>query len=381
MKLFEYEAKQIISNYNIEIPKNILIKNENFSIKQIEDLNLPLVIKSQILISGRQKAGGILFANSNAQTFESINLLFRKKIKNEIVTSVLVEEKIEFIKEIFLGITIDRNLRSYVALISSSGGIDVESNFTKFPNEMTRIAINSQRGIDLNELKKVLSRLGYYGSKLNSLISILNNLFQIVLDYDLELIELNPIVETKKGNFVALDSRIILDDNSLFRHPIFKKKYYEKGREFKFQEINAKKLGLNYVKLDGDIGVIGNGAGLVLATIDLVKYFGGKPSVFLDLGGGASIKRISEALNFVLNDQNVKVVFVNIMGGLTQCDDVAAAIISILEKTRMKKPIVTRLVGINQNKGKQMLAEKEIDVLDNMEIAAIKAVELSRMLN
>lgn len=381
MKLFEYEAKQIISNYNIEIPKNILIKNENFSIKQIEDLNLPLVIKSQILISGRQKAGGILFANSNAQTFESINLLFRKKIKNEIVTSVLVEEKIEFIKEIFLGITIDRNLRSYVALISSSGGIDVESNFTKFPNEMTRIAINSQRGIDLNELKKVLSRLGYYGSKLNSLISILNNLFQIVLDYDLELIELNPIVETKKGNFVALDSRIILDDNSLFRHPIFKKKYYEKGREFKFQEINAKKLGLNYVKLDGDIGVIGNGAGLVLATIDLVKYFGGKPSVFLDLGGGASIKRISEALNFVLNDQNVKVVFVNIMGGLTQCDDVAAAIISILEKTRMKKPIITRLVGINQNKGKQMLAEKEIDVLDNMEIAAIKAVELSRMLN
>lgn len=381
MKLFEYEAKQIISNYNIEIPKNILIKNENFSIKQIEDLNLPLVIKSQILISGRQKAGGILFANSNAQTFESINLLFRKKIKNEIVTSVLVEEKIEFIKEIFLGITIDRNLRSYIALISSSGGIDVESNFTKFPNEMTRIAINSQRGIDLNELKKVLSRLGYYGSKLNSLISILNNLFQIVLDYDLELIELNPIVETKKGNFVALDSRIILDDNSLFRHPIFKKKYYEKGREFKFQEINAKKLGLNYVKLDGDIGVIGNGAGLVLATIDLVKYFGGKPSVFLDLGGGASIKRISEALNFVLNDQNVKVVFVNIMGGLTQCDDVAAAIISILEKTRMKKPIITRLVGINQNKGKQMLAEKEIDVLDNMEIAAIKAVELSRMLN
>lgn len=380
MKLFEYEAKQIISNYNIEIPKNILIKNENFSIKQIEELNLPLVIKSQILISGRQKAGGIIFANSNAQIFESINLLFRKKIQDEIATSVLVEEKIEFIKEIFLGITIDRNLRSYIALISSSGGIDIESNFTKFPSEMNHIKINSQSGIKISEMKKVLSKLGYSGSKLDSLINILNSLFQIVLDYDLELIELNPIVETKKGKFVALDSRIIIDDNSLFRHPIFKKKYYEKGREFKFQEINAKKLGLNYVNLDGDIGVIGNGAGLVLATIDLVKYFGGKPSVFLDLGGGASIKRISEALNFVLNDQNVKVVFVNIMGGLTHCDDVAAAIISLLEKTRIKKPIITRLVGINEDKGKQMLAEKEIDVLDNMEIAAIKAVELSRML-
>ena len=228
---------------------------------------------------------------------------------------------------------------------------------------------------------KTLSKIGYFGSKLISLINILNTLFQIVEDYDLELIELNPLVETNQGLFVALDSRIIIDDNSLFRQPKFQKKSVDLGRDFGIQEIEAKKLGLAYVKLDGDIGVIGNGAGLVLASIDLVKYYGGKPAFFLDLGGGASIERISQALEFGLYDYAVKVLFVNIMGGLTRCDDVASSIISILEKTKIKKPIIIRLVGVNETKGKKILAEKEIDVFDNMEVAAIKAVEISRKLN
>ena len=231
MKLFEYEAKQIISKYNIKIPKSTLIKNENFSEKQINSLNTPLVVKSQILISGRQKAGGILFANSKSQTLKNIKSLFRKKMHNMIVNSVLVEEKIDFIKELYLGITIDRNLRSYIALISTSGGIDVESNFVDFPHKMIKFIINSQQHINFHEVKKPLSKLGYFGSKLISLVNILNTLFQIVEDYDLELIELNPLVETNQGLFVALDSRIIINDNSLFRQPKFQKKSVDLGRD------------------------------------------------------------------------------------------------------------------------------------------------------
>ena len=378
LKLYEYEAKHILSKYGILVPKGILFTNQIFQNESIDELVLPYAIKSQILVAGRQKAGGILFSSSIKQTKKCLKTLFGSKIKNEIVSRVLIEEKILFIKELYFGITIDRTQRSYVVIASEMGGIDIEQTSIDFPQKIVKLIINSKKGLSFSDAKKIGVKLGYVGVNLSSLANIFVKLFQIVEDYDTELIELNPLVETNNGNFVALDSRIIIDDNALFRQPEYKKKSFELGREFRPVELDAKKAGLVYVKLDGEIGVIGNGAGLVLATLDIISYYGGKPANFLDLGGGASVEQIILAIKIVLNNTQVKVLFVNILGGLTRCDEVANAIISANGEDNVSKPVIVRLIGTNEEKGKKLLIENAIEVLDNMEDAAIRAIEISR---
>ena len=378
MKLFEYEAKCILTNYGILVPKGVLVNDHILQNESVKELELPFAVKSQILVSGRQKAGGILFSTSIEQTKECLKTLLGAKIKNEIVGRVLIEEKINFIKELYFGITIDRNQQSYVVIASEMGGIDIEQTSIDFPQKIIKLPVNPNKGLSFSVAKKIGAKLGYTGISLKSLANVFVNLFQIVEDYDIELIELNPLVETAHGNFVALDSRIIIDDNALFRHSEYRKKSFELGRELGSIEIEAKKAGLVYLKLDGEIGIIGNGAGLVLATLDIVTYYGGKPANFLDLGGGASVEQIILAMKFVLKDVQVKVLFVNILGGLTRCDDVAHAIISTITDTKVTTPVIVRLLGTNEEQGRKILIENAVDVFDNMEEATIRALEVSK---
>ncbi|MBK5133149.1 ADP-forming succinate--CoA ligase subunit beta [Candidatus Bathyarchaeota archaeon] len=378
MKLFEYEAKCILTNYGILVPKGVLVNDHILQNESVKELELPFAVKSQILVSGRQKAGGILFSTSIEQTKECLKTLLGAKIKNEIVGRVLIEEKINFIKELYFGITIDRNQQSYVVIASEMGGIDIEQTSIDFPQKIIKLPVNPNKGLSFSVAKKIGAKLGYTGISLKSLANVFVNLFQIVEDYDIELIELNPLVETAHGNFVALDSRIIIDDNALFRHSEYRKKSFELGRELGSIEIEAKKAGLVYLKLDGEIGIIGNGAGLVLATLDIVTYYGGKPANFLDLGGGASVEQIILAMKFVLKDVQVKVLFVNILGGLTRCDDVAHAIISTITETKVTTPVIVRLLGTNEEQGRKILIENAVDVFDNMEEATIRALEVSK---
>ena len=378
MKLFEYEAKCILTNYGILVPKGVLVNDHILQNESVKELELPFAVKSQILVSGRQKAGGILFSTSIEQTKECLKTLLGAKIKNEIVGRVLIEEKINFIKELYFGITIDRNQQSYVVIASEMGGIDIEKTSIDFPQKIIKLPVNPNKGLSFSVAKKIGAKLGYTGISLKSLANVFVNLFQIVEDYDIELIELNPLVETAHGNFVALDSRIIIDDNALFRHSEYRKKSFELGRELGSIEIEAKKAGLVYLKLDGEIGIIGNGAGLVLATLDIVTYYGGKPANFLDLGGGASVEQIILAMKFVLKDVQVKVLFVNILGGLTRCDDVAHAIISTITETKVTTPVIVRLLGTNEEQGRKILIENAVDVFDNMEEATIRALEVSK---
>ena len=378
MKLFEYEAKCILTNYGILVPKGVLVNDHILQNESVKELELPFAVKSQILVSGRQKAGGILFSTSIEQTKECLKTLLGAKIKNEIVGRVLIEEKINFIKELYFGITIDRNQQSYVVIASEMGGIDIEKTSIDFPQKIIKLPVNPNKGLSFSVAKKIGAKLGYTGISLKSLANVFVNLFQIVEDYDIELIELNPLVETAHGNFVALDSRIIIDDNALFRHSEYRKKSFELGRELGSIEIEAKKAGLVYLKLDGEIGIIGNGAGLVLATLDIVTYYGGKPANFLDLGGGASVEQIILAMKFVLKDVQVKVLFVNILGGLTRCDDVAHAIISTITDTKVTTPVIVRLLGTNEEQGRKILIENAVDVFDNMEEATIRALEVSK---
>jgi succinyl-CoA synthetase beta subunit len=291
------------------------------------------------------------------------------------VKQVLIEEKLSIRKELYLGITIDRFNRSYVALVSATGGVEIEEIASKTPQAIIRTFIDAQSGVRSFDSVAIAKQLGYSGNQLVKLSTIIQKLYQVCIDNDAELVEINPLAETETGEFVALDARMVIDDNALFRHPEYAAKETE---ALSPQEILALKNNLAYVKLDGDIGVVGNGAGLVMATLDLLNFFGGKPANFLDLGGGATIEAIAAALQIVFVEPDTKVILVNVLGGITHCDDVARGIVEAANEAKVKKPLVVRLVGTNQQEGQKILANAGISVLDSMEEAAKQAVEITR---
>jgi succinyl-CoA synthetase beta subunit len=375
LNLFEYEAKQEFLKHKISIPKGVLITETNQLAGAIVNLKPPYVLKGQVLVGGRGKAGGILFAASEKDAEETAIKLFGAYIRGLPVNQVLIEEKIAIRKELYLGFTVDRFNRSYVSIASAKGGVEIEEIASETPKAIIRTLIDSQSGMPSFQGLEIAKQLGYRGDELVKLSVIIQKLYQVCSDNDAELVEVNPLAETEAGEFVALDGRMVIDDNALFRHPEYASKETE---TLSNQEFLALKNNLSYIKLDGDIGVIGNGAGLVMATLDLLNFYGGKPADFLDLGGGANVAAIAEALKLVLAEPTSKVVLVNVLGGITHCDDVARGIVEAAKEAEDKKPLVVRLVGTNQLEGQKILANEGISVLDSMEEAAKQAVEIAR---
>jgi succinyl-CoA synthetase beta subunit len=249
---------------------------------------------------------------------------------------------------------------------------------SKTPEKMITTPIDPELGFPAFKARQIARMMGYSGTQLLELGRILQKLYLVGMDYDTELIEMNPLVEASDGKFLAADARMIIDDNALFRHQEYKKRLLEGESEFSPQEREAAMNDLAYVKLNGNIGVIGNGAGLVMATLDTIQYYGGKPANFLDIGGGAPPEKTALALKIVLSDPNVRVLLINILGGITRCDEVARGILEAKEKVRVTKPLVIRLVGTNEEKGKRMLTDAGVHVLESMEEAAQRAVEISK---
>ncbi len=378
MKLYEYEAKSLLSHYGIPIPNGEPAETSQQAREIAERIELPVTVKAQVLVAGRGKAGGILFAETADETETAAQNLLNTQIKGITVTKVLVEQKVSIKKELYFGITVDRLNRCYVAVASSTGGMEIEDVAVQSPEAIQKKLITPQLGFRLFHATQIAVKLGYKGDQLLKLSKILEALYQAGMETDAELIELNPLAETEDGNFVAADARVIIDDNALFRHIEYKKKQLEEQRELNPQEAEDLRSDLNYVKLDGDIGIVGNGAGLVMATMDMVNLYRGKPANFLDMGGGAPPERIEAALRLVLSDPQVKVLFVNILGGITLCDEVARGIIQAKKQLQSSAPLVIRLVGTNEEEGKRILSAAEIPVFDSMEEAAEKAVEFSR---
>lgn len=379
MKLYEHEAKTIFKKYEIPTPRGELTTSSSLVKEVTTRLGVPVAIKAQILVSGRGKAGGILFANSPQEAETVAKKLLGAEIKSVKVKEVLVEEKIAAKKELYFGITTDRAERSYVAIASSEGGMDIEELAATMPERIIKIFIDPTYGFRSYHTYQIARKLGYVGSQLRDLATIFLKLYKIAMDYDAELIEINPLIETVEGKFVAADSRLLIDDNALYRHLEYKERLiHEEETELSAQEVEAQKTGLAYVKLDGNIGIIGNGAGLVMATLDAVQFYGGKPANFLDVGGGASADMMASALNIVLSDPKVGVVFINILGGITRCDEVAKGILEAKRRIGFTKPIVIRLVGTNEEEGRRILTEAGIHFLDSMEEAAMKAVEIAK---
>jgi len=378
MKLYEYEAKNILAEYGIPTPRGGLATNASEAREIAAKLKPPLVVKAQVLVAGRGKAGGILFADSIAEVERTVEKILKMQIKGIPVKKVWIEEKTQTKRELYFGITTDRFNQSYVAIASAVGGMEIEEIAEKAPEKIIKFLINPQHGFHSFHARQIARKMGYAGSQLSEIGRIFEGLYRVAMDYDAELIEMNPLVETVDGKFVAVDARIIIDDNALFRHQEYRKRLLEGEGELTQQEQEAVKNDLAYVKLDGNIGVIGNGAGLVMATLDTIQYFGGKPANFLDVGGGAPAEKIATALQIVLSNPKVKALFINILGGITRCDEVARGILEAKAKVEVKKPMVIRLVGTNEEEGKQILTKAGIHVLESMEEAAQRVIDVSK---
>ena len=375
MKLFEYEAKTILKKNGIPTPNGDLATSPAQAREIAAKIGKPVAVKAQVLVAGRAKAGGILFTASSEEAEKVAQKLLGTSLKGIRVQAVWLEEKISAKKELYFSVTVDRAKRCYVAMASTEGGVDIEEVAAKSPEKIVKVYVDPAYGFRPYHARQIVQKLGYSGSQMLDLASVFHRFFQTAVEQDAELAEMNPLIEQTDGKFVAADARIIIDDNALYRHPDFKKRPFEEA-ELTPQEQEAQKAGLAYVKLDGDIGIIGNGAGLVMATLDAIQLQGGRPANFLDVGGGATADMNAVALNIVLSDPNVKVVFINILGGITRCDEVANGILEAKRKLEFTKPMVIRLVGTNEEVGRRLLTDAGIHVLDSMEEAAKKAVEL-----
>jgi len=379
LKLSEHEAKTIFSKYEIPTPRGELVTSSAHSLEVASKINAPVVVKAQVLVAGRGKAGGILFAASPREVELAAKKLLSAEIKGFKVRSVLVEERVSIKRELYFSVAVDRSNRCYVAIASSEGGIEIEEVAVAAPEKIVKALIDPLQGFHLRQASQIAKRLGYSGSQMQNLAAIFLNLYNVAIECDAELAEMNPLVETPEGKFVAADARLIIDDNALYRHPEFRERIIEEEEaELPPLELEARKSGLAYVKLGGNVGVIGNGAGLVMATLDAIQLYGGSPANFLDIGGGASADVMAAALNLVFSDSGVDVVFINILGGITRCDEVARGILEAKGRIGFVKPVVVRLVGTNEEEGRRILTEAGIHVLDSMEEAAKRAVEITK---
>jgi succinyl-CoA synthetase beta subunit len=378
MKLFEYEAKAMLRKHGVSIPEGILVHTPEEATAAYTALGGgDVVLKSQVLVGGRGKAGGIRFAKTAEEALNTVRELLSMTIKGERVKSVLIERKLGIASEIYLGVTWDRSNKSPVVVATSSGGMDVEEVAKKDPSLIHRMYVDASLGFEPFMGRELGRKIGLSGGLCQRFGSIASTLYQVFDQYDAELVESNPLAVTSSGELIAADARLNLADDALFRHPEFADKP-DRYDDLSPLEAKAKKLGVQYVELEGSIGIIGNGAGLTMSTLDVVKYYGGEPANFLDAGGGSSESEFLQALTILSENQRVRLIFVNILAGITRCDDVARAIVKAKAELQVSKPFVIRLAGTNEEEGRRILKGAGFSVFSDMEEAAKEAVGISK---
>jgi len=372
MKLHEYQSKQIFSRYGIPIPKGRIAVTAQEAEHIAEELGGRVVIKSQVLVGGRGKAGGIRLAKNPDEAEELAAQILAMEIKGLPVRKVLVDEAAQIEKEIYLGITNDRTARKPVMMSSSAGGVEIEEIARKEPQKIIKTHIDPLLGLGDYQARDIAAGIDLPREHWKSFGMIAHGLWKAYLDCDATLAEINPLVITSDNRLLALDGKMVLDDNALFRHPDL-----AEMRDLDAEapsEIEARKYGLSFIKLDGNIGCMVNGAGLAMTSMDIIKLFGGEPANFLDIGGGASADKVTAALRIILADPNVRAVLFNVFGGITRGDEVARGILVALDEVKTKVPMVIRLVGTNAEEGRQILADANMITAETLADAARKAV-------
>lgn len=363
MKLHEYQAKEIFNKYRIKIPEGKVafsLDDVSSIIKYFETENV--VLKAQVHVGGRGKAGGIKVVNKEQAIIQARNM-FGTKLKGLTINKILIEQAICIKEEYYLGITIDRSKQRIVIMVSSMGGVDIEEVAKTHPDKIIKVYIDPEIGLLDFYIREILYKV-FPQEAFKDVSDFIKNLYRLFIEYDCSLAEINPLVITDNKEIIAADAKINIDDNSLFRHPDLKNLI--DLDEDDPSEKKAKSAGLSYVKLDGDIGCVVNGAGLAMATMDAIKYQGGNPANFLDIGGSSNPQKVTTAMEILLTNSNLKGVLFNIFGGITRCDDVAKGLVEALENMNINIPIVVRLTGTNEKEGREILEKANIKVGSSM---------------
>ena len=374
MNLFEYQGKRLYQDFSIPTPKSIFVS----SISEITDnhgLTYPVVVKAQVQVGGRGKAGGIKVAKDFDELAKFSGEILGMDIKGHIVESLLLEEASNILEEYYISFTLDRSAKSYLMMLSAKGGMDIEEVAEKNPDDLIMLHISPSKGLDSETIIKSIEDAKLNESYKAELSDVISNLYKLFVEGDCDLVEVNPLAITDNG-VSALDSKVSLDMNAIYRHENFKD--FENEIPIPVSEQFAKEKNLNFIKLEGSVGIIGNGAGLVMSTLDVVSEHGGMAANFLDIGGGAKADTVTAALEVLESEDNVKSVLINIFGGITRCDLVANGIVEATKGKELKWPIIVRLDGTNSKEGLSILEQntnKKITISSSMDEAAKLAVE------
>ncbi|PIV81236.1 ADP-forming succinate--CoA ligase subunit beta [bacterium CG17_big_fil_post_rev_8_21_14_2_50_64_8] len=376
MNIHEYQAKEIFRSFGLPVPGGKVATSVDEAVKLAEEQGLPVMVKSQVLTGGRGKAGGVKFCEGMDDVRSSAEKILGLDIKGHIVRKVLVTPAVDIASEYYVGMLIDRNTKRILLMASAEGGVEIEQVAKETPELIFKQTIDPRFGLLDHEAMGMGMRLCPDDiKKARQLASAMQKLYKAFVESDASLAEINPFIFTPEGKGHAIDAKVNLDDNALFRHP-----GYEALRDLDAEnpaERAAREAGLSFVKLQGNVGCLVNGAGLAMATMDLVKYYGGQPANFLDIGGSSNPEKVVNALQIILSDPEVKAILFNIFGGITRCDDVAQGIITATKSMDIPVPIVVRLTGTNEEEGRAMLAKTDLIPAATMDEAVQKAIELA----
>ncbi len=376
MKLHEYQSKTIFSKHGIPIPKGTVVENAEQARQAAANIGKKVVVKAQVLVGGRGKAGGVKLASTADDAEHVAESILAMHIKGLPVRKVLVDEAIDIAREIYLGVVVDRAARRATVMASSAGGVEIEEVARTTPEKIIRVNVDPAFGLQDYQAREIAFAIGLDKSLVRDFTAIATGLYRVFVDTDASLAEINPLVVTAENKLIAADGKIVLDDNALYRHADLEQ--LRDIDEETLSEKQARKAGLSYVKLDGNIGCMVNGAGLAMATMDVIKFYGGEPANFLDIGGGAKADKVKAALEIILSDPNVKAVLFNIFGGITRGDEVAHGIVEGLKEIKTSVPMVVRIVGTNAEEGRKILANASMITAETLEEGAQKAVAAAK---
>ena len=386
MNVHEYQAKKLLSDFGVKVPGGQVV----FSVDEVSEVlgtlnSAKYVVKAQIHAGGRGKGGGIKVVDNSHDAMEAADEIIGMNLvthqtgpEGKTVGSVLIEEASSIEKEFYLGMVIDRSREKVVVMGSPEGGVEIEEVAAKSPEKIIKEHVDISLGIQPYQCRKIAYFMGLEGGAVRQAVSFISSLYRVFIEKDCSLAEINPLVLTLDGNIVALDAKINFDDNALFRHRDIAG-VWDRDEEDPL-ELEASDAGISFVKLDGNIGCLVNGAGLAMATMDIIKHHGGEPANFLDVGGGATTEQVTKAFKMILSDENVKAIFVNIFGGIMKCDTIADGIVEAAGEVGINVPLVVRLEGTNVEAGREILSDSGLDIQTgaDMKEAASKVVEAAK---
>lgn len=383
MNIHEYQAKELLTRFGVDVPKGIVVLTPEEAESAAKELGGGVVVvKAQIHAGGRGKGGGVKLAKNPGEAKEFAAEMLGMTLvthqtgpEGKIVKKVLIEEGADIARELYLGMVIDRSTERVVIMASEEGGVEIEEVASKTPEKILKEYIDPSVGFMPFQGRKIAYFLGLEGKTVNKAVKFISGLYNAFISSECALAEINPLIVTGSGDILALDAKINFDDNALFRYPQ-NQEMMDKDEENP-TELEAKEWNLSYVQLDGNIGCLVNGAGLAMATMDIIKYYGEEPANFLDVGGGASTEQVTQAFKMILRDDNVKAVLVNIFGGIMKCDTIANGILTAAKEVEIQVPLFVRLEGTNVELGVKILAESDVNIVTgaDMSEAARKAVE------